>query len=195
MNDLDFDRRPARRQEIVAAAHAIATEAGWQAVSVRRVAARVGCSAAALYQYLPDKDSILRSIADDGEERLAADLRTAVAEPGRSRRLRAAARAYLTFALDNPELYRVMHGLDGVPRLGRALMDGPVGAILRTTAAALADKHHLTEPAEDVAERWLALLHGHAAVALAGRVDDRDRTINLLATTVDDALRGMARRP
>lgn len=194
MNDLDLDRRPARRQEIVAAAHAIATEAGWQAVSVRRVAARVGCSAAALYQYLPDKDSILRSIASEGEERLAADLRTAVAEPGRSRRLRAAARAYLVFALDNPELYRVMHGLDGVPRLGQPLADGPVGAILRAIAAALIDKHHLSEPAEDVAERMLALLHGHAAVALAGPLDDRDRAIRLLATTVDDALRGMMRR-
>ncbi len=164
-------------------------------MSVRRVAARVGCSAAALYQYLPDKDAILRSIASDGENRLAATLRAAVAEPGRSRRLRAVARAYLTFALDNPELYRVMHGLDGVPRLGRALTDGPAGTILRTVAAAMVEKHHLTEMAEDVAERLLALLHGHATLALTSCAADRERKLHLLATTVDEVLRGMARRP
>lgn len=195
MFELDVQRRPTRRQEIVAAAHAIAAEEGWQAVSVRRVAARVGCSAAALYQYLPDKDSILRAIALEGEDRLAEALRAAMAEqPGRTRRMRAVARAYLSFALDNPEVYRVIHGLDGVSRLGTNPLDGPVGAVLRNAASALVDKHGLVEPAKDIAQRMLALAHGHATLVLANRNCDRDKALDLLATTVDDALRGMARR-
>lgn len=185
-------RRPARRQEIVAAAHAIANEGGWQAVSVRKVAARVGCSAAALYQYLPDKDAILQAIAAEGEERLAGLLRATLQDGGRSRRLRALARAYLAFVQENPQVYRVMHGLDGVPRMGAAPLDGPVAAVLREVAAGLADKYGLGEPAEDIAHRLLAVLHGHAALALIS--GDGSHALRLLATTVDEALRGMARR-
>lgn len=161
---------------------------------MRRVAARVGCSAAALYQHLPDKDSILRIIAAEGEEGLSATLRRVIAEPGRSRRLRAVARAYLIFALDNPELYRVMHGLDGVPRLGADLISGPVGALLLSVAVGLAEKNHLSEPAEEIAGRLLALLHGHASLALADSIGDRERSLRQLAAAVDETLRGMARR-
>jgi AcrR family transcriptional regulator len=194
MSDQTLDRHPARRQEIVAAAHAIATEDGWQGVSVRRVAARVGCSAAALYQYLPDKESILRSIAADGENRLGQVLKATSAERGRVRRLRAAARAYLGFVRDQPEVYRVMHGLDGVPRLGDSRAGGPAGAALASLAAGLIEKYCLAETATDLAERLLALFHGHAALALSAREPDWDRAAGLLSRSIEDVLHGMARR-
>lgn len=196
MLDQDVDRRPARRQEIVAAAYAIAAEDGWPAVSVRRVAARVGCSAAALYQYLPDKEAILRTIAAAGEDRLAAALRRAAAgEPAGVCRLSAVAAAYLDFALENPEFYQVMHGLDGVPRLGPAPLDGPVGAMLRDVAAGLAADLGLDEASAGLARRLLALLHGHAALALAG--GKGGDPAELLQAAVVETVRGLtaAARP
>lgn len=190
MLNQDVDHRPARRQEIVAAAHAIAAEDGWPAVSVRRVAARVGCSAAALYQYLPDKEAILRTIATAGEERLAAALRRAAAgAPAGSGRLSAVAAAYLGFALENREFYQVMHGLDGVPRLGPAPLDGPVGVTLSEVAAGLAADLGCDEPPAGLARRLLALLHGHAALALAG--GNGGDPAALLQAAVGETVRGL----
>lgn len=192
-NATAIQRRPARHEEIVAAARALAVEEGWRAVSVRRIAARVGCCAAAIYQYLPDKESILKAIAEDGERRLAEAMAAAVADVGGAgKRMRAAARAHDRFVAENPALYRVLHGLDGVPRAGGG--SGPVRALLRELAAMLVKKHGLTAPADDVADAFAATLHGFAAAGLDGHLGDRQRMQALLAGTVDDLLRGLGRR-
>ncbi len=190
------ERRPARRQEIVDAARAIAVEEGWSAVSVRRVAARVGCSAAALYQYLPDKDAILAAIAADGGDRLAAAMEQAAADAGGPvKRLRAACRAYFDFALDKPALFRIVHGLGGVPRPSgdTASASGAVAEFLQGLAQGAIDKRHLDRSAADLAATVQALLLGFAASALDGGLGDRERASALLATSVDDLLRGAAR--
>jgi AcrR family transcriptional regulator len=180
----------ARRDRIVAAARAIAVEEGWPAVSVRRVAARAGCSAAAIYQYLPDKAAIISAIAADGEDQMATAMRAAVTDvSGAGKRVRAAARAYWRFVEENPALYRVMHGLDGMPappRSGRA-------AILDDLAAGLIKKHALAADPADVSDSLGALLHGFAAAALQDRMP-LDRAGTLLQAAVDAWLKGLAKR-
>lgn len=185
------DTGATRRERIVAAARAIAVEEGWSAVSVRRVAARAGCSAAAIYQYLPDKAAILSAIAADGEDRCEAAMREAAAEhAGAGKRVRAAARALWRFVEENPALYRVMHGLDGMPappRTGRS-------ALLDDLAAGLARKHGLADDPADLADSLSALLHGFAALALQDRMGGMERAGTLMRACLDDWLRGLGRR-
>src|SRR5512138_1263088 len=67
--------RPAThsRDEITAAALAIADAEGLTAVSIRRVAAAVGAGAMSLYSYVPDKETLLELMIDQvsGEVELA----------------------------------------------------------------------------------------------------------------------------
>lgn len=184
------ERRPARRQEIVDAARAIAVEEGWAAVSVRRVAARVGCSAATLYGYLPDKDAILAAIVADGDDRLAQAMRQASADAGGpAKRLRAALRAYWEFVAANPALYRVMHGL-GVARVAD-LAGGATARQFDALAADLARKRGRDDHA-DLAAALAAVLHGFAAFALDGRLP-ADRAGALAFSTVDTMIDGFGR--
>lgn len=58
-------RRPSlSREEIVAAAVALADAAGIEAVTMRRVAAEVGAGAMSLYSYAPDKETLLELMVD-----------------------------------------------------------------------------------------------------------------------------------
>lgn len=58
-------RRPSfSREEIVAAAVALADTEGLEAVTMRRVAAQVGSGAMSLYSYAPDKETLLELMVD-----------------------------------------------------------------------------------------------------------------------------------
>ncbi|GGS65260.1 TetR/AcrR family transcriptional regulator C-terminal domain-containing protein [Streptomyces violaceus] len=58
-------RRPAfSREEITAAAVALADAEGLEAVTMRRVAAQVGAGVMSLYSYAPDKDTLLELMVD-----------------------------------------------------------------------------------------------------------------------------------
>ena len=110
---------PARRKEIVDAARFIAADQGWPAVTVRAIAARIGCSAPAIYQYFRDKDAVLTALAAEARDALEQNLEGAVAEiHGPAKRLRATVQEFWRFAIDNRELYAVMFGLDGLRPFG-----------------------------------------------------------------------------
>ena len=64
----------ARREEILAAAKRLFVEKGYEQATMRRIAAEVGVSAAALYGYFPDKDAMLRAIAEEAFGELLARL-------------------------------------------------------------------------------------------------------------------------
>jgi AcrR family transcriptional regulator len=97
------------RQEILDAARDLFVKDGYEAVSMRKIADRVGCSPGTLYLYFQDKSAILQAICletfaklDKMMERLNED-RTA--DP--LQRLRRGGRQYIQFALDHPQHYLV----------------------------------------------------------------------------------------
>lgn len=103
------------RQAILAAARQLAREGGWGAVTIRRVAQQVEYSPPAIYEYFASKEAILSGLIEDGfaqlHHRVAA---SAAAEQARERILQAAD-AHWEFAMENPQLYRAMYGLDAMP--------------------------------------------------------------------------------
>jgi AcrR family transcriptional regulator len=108
----------ALRGEILAAARDLLAETGDQdAVSVRAVAERVGVTTPSIYLHFKDKDDLLDAVCADVFEALAVALAEAAAQGGSPlERLMAQGRAYVRFALEKPEHYRLAFMISGEPR-------------------------------------------------------------------------------
>ncbi|MER7946530.1 TetR/AcrR family transcriptional regulator [Streptomyces sp. NPDC096079] len=171
--------RAETRVEILRAARELARAEGWDAVSMRRLADRIGYSANYAYRYFKGRDDILLAFVEDGFARLAGLMRAG----GTS--VHAAAAAYLDFALDEPDVYQVMYGLGGVrvPAADTVTEGEAVGLVI-------ADALGVTDPHDDRIARIWATAHGLAALHAIHKLPvDRDHLHRLLAASVDDLLR------
>jgi AcrR family transcriptional regulator len=88
-------------------------------LSLRELARQIGVSHAAPRRHFADKQALLDALAEDGFERLGAELRTAMAEASDFEgRLLAFARAYVRFATEHAALLELMFA--GKHRAGAA---------------------------------------------------------------------------
>ena len=96
----------ARAREIVAAARAILEAEGVDALTMRRIAERVGIRAPSLYKHFPDKQALEAAIISAAFEEQAELFERAVEEGDDP--LGALGAAYRGYALAHPHLYRLM---------------------------------------------------------------------------------------
>ncbi len=157
---------PAR---LVTCALELLAQDGTDAISLRAVARAAGVSAMAPYRHFPDKEALLASVAARGFERLRAALRTADDVAPADDKLVSLAVAYVSFAVQNPALFRLMFG---PPRAGSHPELGDAGqsafSVLAERVAAEADpasRHALTLGC------W-ALVHGLASLFLDGQLHE-----------------------
>ncbi len=99
------------RRALMDAAWELASEGGIDAVTLRAVARRAGVSHAAPHHHFPDKGSLVDALTIEGFEQFAAALQDAWdqtdADPGQ--RLGATGQAYVRFATENREKFRLMN--------------------------------------------------------------------------------------
>ena len=95
-----------RAREIVAAARALLEEEGAEALSMRRVAERIGIRAPSIYKHLADKQELEAALISAGFEESAVAFEAAVEDADDP--VAAFAAAYRAFALSHPHLYRLM---------------------------------------------------------------------------------------
>jgi AcrR family transcriptional regulator len=135
---------------------------GVAGLSLRDAARRAGVSHNAPYRHFADRDALLAALAAEGYERLAEMLQKASA--------REMGEAYVRFALENPERFRLMFGL-----LGRD--PGLREAAGRTHALLVSAMGAVPNPELAAAAAW-SLVHGLAHLVLDGQlapVRGRDR--------------------
>jgi AcrR family transcriptional regulator len=89
-----------RAREIVAAARELLEAEGPEGLSMRRVAERVGIRAPSIYKHLPDKEALEAVLISAGLEEWAEAFKGETPEE--------LGRAYRTYALAHPHLYRLM---------------------------------------------------------------------------------------
>jgi AcrR family transcriptional regulator len=149
-----------RARQIVAAARELLEQEGGAALTMRRLAERLGIRAPSLYKHLPDKVALEAAIIATGFEDTAAVLEAAleVAVAEGAEPLAALAGAYRAFALDHPHLYRLMTD-QPLPRHRL-----PVGVEDRAAAPLLRAAGDL-----DRARAAWAFAHGMIMLELAGR--------------------------
>jgi AcrR family transcriptional regulator len=160
------------RAAILAEARRVIATEGVGALSTRRVAQAVGCTATSIYIYFRSKDALLHAIIDEGMQALHAHLDAAGTDSGSGiGRVERLARAYVDFAFEHPTLYEVMFMLHP-----RHMERYPAEAYRRARqnidalAAALASEDGSPANLVGATTVW-ATLHGHVALWIAGRID------------------------
>jgi AcrR family transcriptional regulator len=153
------------REELVEAAIALLAETGdLRALTLRATARRVGIAATSIYLHFPDLESLTEAAISRAFDRFDAARNAAgrrESKPGAI--LRARARAYCRFALENPGLYRVLFDAERpVTERSRAAFETLVSAIARCEDAG----HALEDDAEHLAELLWAALHGVASLRI-----------------------------
>jgi AcrR family transcriptional regulator len=105
------------RDEILDATTDLLMETGHaKAVSIRSVAQRVGVTPPSIYLHFADKDALLDAVCARYFEALDQVMQQVVLDqPSTIDRLRAQGLAYVRFAMQNPELYRIATMGEGRP--------------------------------------------------------------------------------
>lgn len=100
-------QRVETRAELVAAAHAIVKDEGYESLTIRKLADRVGLATMSVYSYFADKQAILMALAEDSFEELARrSERRRTEDPLQT--LKAGLEEYVSFAIENPNEYRTI---------------------------------------------------------------------------------------
>lgn len=95
------------RAELVAAAHALVREEGYDGLTIRKLATRVGYAPMSVYSYFADKHEILMALAENAFVELAQRMRQN--QPGDPiAAMHAALTEYAEFGLGNPNEYRTV---------------------------------------------------------------------------------------
>ena len=113
--------RDVLRRTILDAAREAFVQDGYEGVSMRQLAERIGCSHANLYLHFKDKEALFDCLVDESFAQFADGLQRLI-ESARSgdpvTMLRKAGRAYVEFGLTNPSVYEFAF-LMRRPRRGR----------------------------------------------------------------------------
>ncbi len=159
------------RDEILVAATELLLETGHaKAVSIRSVAQRVGVTPPSIYLHFRDKDALLDAVCARYFEKLDEEMqRAAIGQTTTMDVLRAQGQAYVRFALQTPELYRIATMSEGSP--GRDVditLNSSAFTHMRATVQTLMDEGIYTDgdATQTALEMWAAA-HGVAAMLIA----------------------------
>jgi AcrR family transcriptional regulator len=95
------------RAELLKAAHQLVTEDGYEGLTIRKLARRVGYAPMSVYSYFADKQDILQALAADAFEHIARRAeRDTPKDPLGA--LAHGMREYAAFGLENPNEYRTI---------------------------------------------------------------------------------------
>lgn len=184
------------RNALVEEAARAVREGGEDGFSLRETARTVGVSPNAAYRHFAGKAALLTAVAVTGFEELARRMgraaRSAAArsadEPEALARFKATGRAYVEFALAEPEVFRLMFGPHGLRRIADGDAEAPQPSPYVLLGDALDDlvRVGLLAPArrEGAELKAWTVVHGFASLALedlSAHRDDRARTASLEA--------------
>ncbi len=163
------------RDRVRRSAERLFAERGYEGVSLRAIADALGVSAMTPYRYFRDKAEIFAAVRGAAYERFANSQEAALAEPaaGPAQRLAALGRAYLHFAVEDPDGYRLMFELgqpdpDGYPALREVELRA--WAPLRTAIGDAIAAGVLAGDPDTVANVFWAGVHGLVSLSLARKL-------------------------
>jgi AcrR family transcriptional regulator len=184
------------REQLCAAASRLFAQRGTDGVTMRALAEMMGISPMKPYHYFRDKEEILAAAMERAFTRFVAALEAAD-DPGAPLLERTAARrkAYVAFALAEPDSYRIMFEL---PHPDTAKYPGLQAAMERARAinrrgmdALIASGLMQGDPAVLGHVFWCAL-HGAVSAYIAGKLDSReelDAILDITLQTLQDGLK------
>ncbi|MFI4936504.1 MAG: TetR/AcrR family transcriptional regulator [Caulobacterales bacterium] len=177
------------RERLIDAAERLFATHGPEAVTMRQLAAELGVSPMTPYRYFKDKDAILAATRARAFNRHAEALETAYEKTTGdiAARSTAAGRAYIRFAFDHPEAYKLMFDiaqpseadypeLVAAAQRSRATLTRYAGDLVATGAAK-------GDP-ELIGQTYWAALHGPIMLQFSGKLTPGyDATMLIAALT------------
>ena len=108
VNERKLRHKEDLKKEILKAARELFSEQGWESTSIRNIAEKIEYSPATIYLYYKDKNEIIFDLHREGFRLLVNYLGVlnGVTEP--FERLKAMGRAYIRFALENQDMYKLL---------------------------------------------------------------------------------------
>lgn len=184
--------REAVRERLCDAAARIYAEEGEAALSMRRLAAEVGCSPMAPYRHFADKEALIAAVRTAAFDRLAEAL-DSVARDGRHRAADIG-EAYVRFARENPAAYKLMFDLAqpdeaAYPELAAAsarAREAMSGYVRELVAAGV-----LAGDPVALGYVFWATIHGLVVLDLAGRLPAEPGFDALRVTALGALMRGL----
>lgn len=167
------------REALVEAAVRIVEAEGLEAMGLRCAARAAGVSAAAPYHHFGSKEGLLAAVAAEGFRRLARTQHQAAGGPTGAlaprERINALGRAYVRFARQHPELYRLMFGRgienrDQYPELGEAIESSYAQIASATEDYLAAHSESGLLPRVALNGAW-CVVHGMAMLLIDGKVN------------------------
>ncbi|MGW4731333.1 TetR/AcrR family transcriptional regulator [Streptomyces shenzhenensis] len=185
------------RAALLTGAERTLREKGAGALSLRELAREVGVSHAAPGRHFKDKQALLDALALDGYERLTRTL-AAADRPGLplEPRMTELGRAYLGFAIDNPELLELMFTRKHRPE-SFALLAAAVERSLGSLNQLIAEAQERGEIIQGDPDRLnlvaAASLHGTAALVASGALE-AETALAGIAESIHHLLYGLSPR-
>ncbi|MGA3302948.1 MAG: TetR/AcrR family transcriptional regulator [Methylovirgula sp.] len=158
------------KTRLVKAARHLLEHDGFEALSLRAAAREAGVSHMAPYRHFKDKDELLAAVAEQGFRAMTRYMDRTAKGRGASR---AVGVAYVSFALENPALYRLMFGANLAPRERfPGLVEAGAEAFQRCLAASAAKTPRI-RAGEEMPRSAIALwsvVHGLTSLVIDGLV-------------------------
>lgn len=154
------------REEVKQAALGQLKQSGPAGLSVSAIGKELGVSGPALYRYFAGRDELLTELIIDAYDDLAQALRAAAQQHAGMRpraRFQALARAYRSWALDQPHRYRLLFGppLPGYDAHAQRLVDASQAAMNQLLSVLAEFGHHTTPPPQPLASQLTAWIPVH----------------------------------
>ncbi len=187
---LTDEEKASFRTELLDAALELFTNEGYEAVSVRALAASVGCSAMTPYRYFDDKAAIFNACRCLAFERFAeAQEATAALHSDPVVRIKALGQAYAAYAVNNPDAFRLMFEFDQPEKPSTELAKAEHRAFntLRQAVVESVDDHRLKGDPDSLAHLYWASLHGVVVLDFAGKLVHGRSKRTLLRALFDGA--------
>jgi AcrR family transcriptional regulator len=134
-------RRETSRRAILEATQALLLEGGSACISIRRVSDRCGFKAPTIYHHFRDKTGLIDALIEERFAELLERLQRVPRSADPARYLRALARAYVEFGLENPSHYALLSSPRVTPdeqlpsvEAARALVFGALEEVARSGA-------------------------------------------------------------
>ncbi len=187
------------RERLVEIATRLFVRDGYAGVTLRAIAREMGCSPMTPYRYFRDRDEIFAAVRAAAYREFA-EAQEAAILPGQSplERLAALGRAYVAFALERPDAYRLQFSLsqpcpDGYPdvREGELRAWHPLSRAVEEAVRA----GELEGDPEVLAHLLWSATHGLVSLHLAGKLVMGPELGDLLPPLLSSLIRGARTHP
>ncbi|MEO1023005.1 MAG: TetR/AcrR family transcriptional regulator [Bacteroidota bacterium] len=184
------------RDRILEISRILVYEEGHQSLTMRKVAKLAGVTATSIYLYFQNRDELIHTLIEESVEELNRHIeQTAEAQTDTVKRVETITKAYVDFALANPEKYQIIYMIQGedmarYPKEKFRKVRRGFQVLATTISEGVAlGVMEVEDPVLAAYSIW-GQLHGITSVVLSQRLDRRIETEKFIQESLNYIVQG-----